>query len=90
MTEEMITNKKITVVHDGKEKEADVISVFTSEKFNKQYILYTFNEKHKENIKILASTLVKDKDSYVLEKIKTDEEWEMVKSTIKELAKQAA
>lgn len=86
----MTENKKITVVHDGKEKEADLIAVFTLEKFNKRYILYTFNEKHKENIKILASTLIQDKDSYVLEKIKTDEEWEAVKSTIKELAKEAA
>ena len=79
--------KKIKVMRDGVEKEAEIIAVFKLEENGKDYILYTFNERQDENIKILASVFTKEEEGYVFENIKTDEEWEKVKEVIKELAK---
>ena len=79
----------IKIMKDGKEVEAEVLSIFTLDKFKKDYILYTFNEKQGENIKILASTLVKvSNEEMSFENIKTDEEWIEVKEIIKKLARE--
>lgn len=86
----MENEKMLIMDKDGIEKEADVLAVFNSTEFNKDYIIYTFNEKQNEMIKILASTLVESEDNYVFEDIATDAEWDMVKKTIKELAKEGA
>lgn len=86
----MENEKMLIMDKDGIEKEADVLAVFNSTEFNKDYIIYTFNEKQNEMIKILASTLIESEDNYVFEDIATDAEWDMVKKTIKELAKEGA
>lgn len=86
----MENEKMLILDKDGIEKEADVLAVFNSEEFKKDYIIYTFNEKQNEMIKILASTLIENEDSYSFEDIASDEEWNMIKKTIKELAKEGA
>ncbi len=79
--------KKIKVVQNGVEKDADVIAAFKLEENGKDYILYTFNERQNDNIKILASSYIKKEDGFVFENIKTDEEWDKIKGVIRDLAK---
>lgn len=73
---------------NGEKKEAEILAVFNSEEFDKDYVIYTFNETQDELVKILASTLVENGDSVSFEDIETDEEWSMVKKTMKDLAKE--
>ncbi len=77
---------KITIMKEGRERTAEIITTFRIPEYDKEYVLYTFGEKQKDNIKILASTLKKDEEGYSLEKIATDEEWETIKTIIKDLS----
>ena len=84
-----LENKESIVVidKDGKERVAEVLSVFSIEKFKKDYILYTFNEKDEnEMIKIYASTLIEKSEMYSFETIATPEEWAAIKDIMRELA----
>lgn len=77
----------IVIDKDGKEKEAEVLSVFTIEEYQKDYILYTFDEKDENDmIKIYASTLVEKEDMYSFEAIATPEEWASIKDIMREMA----
>ena len=78
---------KIKVIKDGEEKTAELIATFRLEDFDKDYVLYTFNEKKNDNIKILASTLEKEDDKYVFSSIASEEEWSAIKEVIKSLSK---
>ncbi len=86
---EETNDKKIFVNQNGEKKEAEVIAVFEMKNFGKEYMLYTFNELKKDNVKILASTLKRNDDSIILESIATVEEWDAIKEVIKDLATQA-
>lgn len=80
----------IVIDKDGKEREADVLGIFTIEKYNKDYILYTFNEKDENDmVKIYASTLVAKEDMYSFEAIATPEEWATIKDIMREMAQSA-
>lgn len=85
---EMNEEQKIVVIDkDGKEREAEVLSVFTIEKYKKDYILYTFNEKDENDmVKIYASTLIEKEDMYSFEAIATPEEWATIKDIMREMA----
>ncbi|MDD2469820.1 MAG: DUF1292 domain-containing protein [Bacilli bacterium] len=77
----------VVIDKDGKEKEAEVLSVFTIEEYQKDYILYTFDEKDENDmIKIYASTLVEKEDMYSFEAIATPEEWASIKDIMREMA----
>lgn len=81
-------NDKILVTDtDGVQKEAEILAIFNSEEFGKDYIVYTFNETQNDLIKILASTIIEKDDKISFEDIESDEEWLMVKSMMKDLAK---
>lgn len=84
----MEEKETITVIDkDGIEKVAEVIATFNIEKFNKDYIIYTFNEPtNNEMIKVYTATLVEKDNEYSFEAISTDEEWEEIKKFMKELA----
>ncbi len=82
----LLEKNKITVWKDGKEQEADIISIFELPEFGKEYVIYTFNEQQKDSVKILASTLKREEDAYVFESINTEEEWQAIKNIIKQLA----
>lgn len=80
----------VVIDKEGKEREAEVLSVFTVEKYNKDYILYTFNEKDENGmIKIYASTLVEKEDMYSFEAIATPEEWASIKDIMRDMAQSA-
>jgi uncharacterized protein YrzB (UPF0473 family) len=77
----------IVIDKDGKEREAEVLSVFELEKFHKDYILYTFNEKNENDmVKIYASTLIEKEDMYSFEAISTPEEWAAIKDLMRQMA----
>ncbi len=78
---------RITINKNGEQVEAEIIAVFELKEFGKEYILYTFNEEQNENIKILASTFKTENDIYILDNIKTEEEWEKIKKIIRNFAK---
>jgi uncharacterized protein YrzB (UPF0473 family) len=76
----------VVIDKDGKEKEAEILAVFSIEKFNKKYILYTFDEKDENDmVKIYASTLFEKEDMYSFEAIETPEEWISIKDFMKRL-----
>ena len=79
---------KIKIIKNDVEVDAEIISVFELKEFGKDYILYTFNEEQNGNVKILASTLKKEEDRYILDNIKTEEEWEKIKKFIRTSAKE--
>lgn len=77
----------VVIDKDGKEREAEVLSVFTIEEYKKDYILYTFDERDENDmIKIYASTLVEKEDMYSFEAIATPEEWASIKDIMREMA----
>lgn len=80
--------RKIVVLDDaGNEKEAEVLSAFTINKYNKKYILYTLNEvDDNDMVKIYASELIEKDDMYSLGVIESDEEWASVKEVMKDMA----
>lgn len=81
----------VVIDKDGKEREAEVLSVFTIEEYSKDYILYTFNEiDENDMIKIYASTLVQKEDMYSFEAIATPEEWTTIKDIMREMAQLGA
>lgn len=80
----------VVIDKDGKEREAEVLSVFAIDEFKKDYILYTFNEKDENDmIKIYASTLIEKEDMYSFESIATPEEWAAIKDIMREMAQNA-
>lgn len=80
--------EKITVLDENNvEREADVLLSFTSEEFKKDYIIYTFNESKGDLTKIMVSTIIENDDSYSFEDIETEEEWDFIKKTMKEISK---
>lgn len=80
--------KRMVVVIDkeGKERQAEVLAIFTIHEYNKKYILYTFDEKDENDmVKIYASTLVQKDGMYSFEAIATPEEWANIKDIMREM-----
>jgi len=85
-----VEEKEMVVVidKDGKEREAEVLVTFKINKFNKEYILYTFDETDEnEMVKIYASTLVEKGDMFSFEAIETPEEWATIKDVMRDMAR---
>lgn len=69
----------------GHSFEAEIISVFELKDFGKEYILYALDHDEKDNAEIMASTLVREDDKYILNNIATEEEWTKIKKIMKNL-----
>lgn len=79
----MDDNKLTVSAEDGKRLDIDVIDIIdASNRFNKEYIIYTISG-NKDNV--FASVLKEDDNSFTLETIPTQEEYEFVNSRILEL-----
>lgn len=70
----------------GEEVEAEVLDIFTVEGYeDKEYILYTFgNEVDTNNVEVFVSILIQEGDSFSLENIEDEKEWEEVQLAIDE------
>ena len=81
-------NKKIEITNSlGQKVEADIITVFKVNSTNKDYIVYTFNEKDSENnYKTYTSRLRETDGQYFLDAITDDNEWLDVKNIIVKIA----
>jgi uncharacterized protein YrzB (UPF0473 family) len=81
--------KMITIVDsNGNREDVEVLVAFKMEDNNKEYVIYTKNEKDENgNTTIYASALEEVNGKKQLTGINTDEEWQKIKEIIKELAK---
>lgn len=76
------------VTPDGEEMEAEVLLFFELESNHKDYLIYTYNEKDKNNmVTVYASAFVKDGEKCSLEPIESNEEWEQVKEIMRQVIK---
>lgn len=70
---------------NGERQQIEVVMAFATEDTNKQYVVYTLNEKKENDMVILyASTMVEQDGNIILEDI-SDEEWSMVKYKMREV-----
>ena len=70
---------------DGKSIQLKVITIINKSDSNKKFLLYTFDDTS-ESIDIYASLIKDDANSYVLESITEEEDWNFVQKTIQELS----
>lgn len=76
-------DKKMLITNSqGQQIEADVIIAFKFNDTNESYIVYTFNEKSGDNIKIYISKIIQENGDFYLDSIKDDNEWKRVKEAI--------
>ena len=69
----------------GTMHEVEVLDIFSVDGYDKEYILYTKNrEVDGDNIEAFVSILKEVNDSYVLESIEDENEWNLVQQAIKE------
>lgn len=81
-------NRKIEITNSiGQKVQADIITVFKVNETNKDYIVYTFNEKTPDNnYKTYTSRIRENDGRYFLDSITDEEEWEKVKSITMKIA----
>ncbi len=81
--------KMITIVDpEGNKTDVEVVIAFKIEDTNKEYVIYTKNEKDENgNITIYVSALEEINGEKQLTGINSDEEWQKIKEIIKQLAK---
>ena len=86
---ENVERKIVTLINaDGEEVEAEVLVFFELDSNHKEYLIYTYNEKDKNNmITVYASSFVEEDGKYCLKSIEADEEWEQVKEVMRQTIK---
>lgn len=84
-------DKMKIIDENGKERMADVLLYFTLKENNKDYIIYTFNEKDSKGMIVVYSSLInidpENKDNVTLSGIESDEEWNKIKDIMRKLIK---
>ena len=71
----------------GDEVIVKVITILKTPDEEKSFLIYTFDEKE-ENVDIYASVIKEENNSYILEKITNEEDWNLIQEAIKELAEE--
>ena len=86
---EKLERELVTLVTpEGEEVEAEVLIFFGLDSTQKKYLVYTYNEKDKNNmITVYASTYIEEGDKFYLDAIATDAEWEQVKEVMRQTIK---
>ncbi len=77
----------IKVTNDkGETIVCDILFTFDSEETNKSYIVYTDNSKDENGkVRVFASIYNPNDPKTILEDIKTDKEWKIIDTILKEL-----
>ena len=80
-------DRKVTITNNkGQKAVADIITIFRIKDLNSDYIVYTFNQKDSNNnIKDYVSKLRFENGEYYFDSIIDNNEWEIVKNSIKML-----
>ena len=78
-------DRKVTITNNkGHKAVADIITIFRIKDLNSDYIVYTFNQKDSNNnIKDYVSKLRFENGEYYFDSIIDNNEWEIVKNSIK-------
>lgn len=80
-------DRKVLITNSqGQQLEADILTVFTLNENNNDYVVYTFNEKNGDTIKTYTSKLREENGEFYFDSITDDAEWLKVKTVIEELA----
>ncbi len=77
----VIENKK------GIKYEADIIMCFDIEELNKSYVVYKFDDEVEDDLSTFHTSVLvsKNDDNYVLEDIKDEKEWDIIKGLMKKI-----
>ena len=76
------------VAEDGSIEEVEVILAFEFKDTNKEYVIYTKNEKDEnENITVYVSNVDRSSGNPKLMGVDDEEEWNRVKDVLRELSK---
>ncbi len=81
-------DKKIKIINGkGKEFEAELVMCFDVEELNKSYIIYKFAEEDEKQLVTLHTSILSKKEDgkYMLEDIKDNNEWLIIKSIMKKV-----
>lgn len=82
------TKFKVLNEETGEEIDVEVILQFKIKEFDKEYIVFTRNEKDGEgNILLYSATLINNNGIRKTAKIETEEEWGVIKELIRKIAK---
>ena len=71
---------------DGKTAELKVITIIKKPNSDKKFLLYVLDDT-KDDVDIFASVLNETNESYTLESISEEDDWNFVQNTIQELSK---
>lgn len=82
-------DRKVTITNPrGQKAIADIVTIFRIKSLNKDYIVYTFNQKDENNnVKDYVSRLRVENGIYYFDSIVDEIEWEKVKSVINKMIK---
>lgn len=82
-------DRKVTITNpQGQKAIADIVTVFRLKDINKDYIVYTFNQRDENNnIKDYVSRLRVENGIYYFDSIDDTAEWDKVKNAIDYMAK---
>ena len=89
MVDKQNEKKVMSIVsNDGAIEDVEVILAFEFKDTNKEYVVYTKNEKDEnENVTVYVSNVDRSSGSPKLMGIEEDEEWNRVKDVLRELSK---
>lgn len=79
---------KIQVINEeGNEVTADLVACFDIKKFDKTYVIYSYDEIDSNDLaKLYVSTVNFKDDKYTFTDVATDEEWTEIKSLMRKAA----
>ena len=85
----MDDKKTMTLVHqNGTKEEVELLLSFKFNDNNKEYVIYTKNEKDDNgNVTIYVSSVTRVNDEVTLGTINDDSEWTRIKELLRELSK---
>ena len=87
----MEESKKLITIENGKKIQYDIIIEFSSNKNNKNYVVYTNNIKDNNgNVNVLSAIYEKDiknENIYTLHPIESKEELDMINNILKDFIK---
>lgn len=85
----MEDKKKMSIVsEDGKVEEVEVVIAFEFKDTNKEYVVYTKNEKDENgNITVYVSRVDRESGKPKLCGVESESEWSRIKDVLRELSK---
>lgn len=87
-TEEIEKELVSIITPEGEEIEAEVLIFFELQETGKKYLVYTHNEKDKNDmVTVYASAFVEKDEQIYLEAIESEEEWDKVKDVMRQTIK---